>query len=78
MIRHLKIPFGVIINRDGIGYRKVEDYCQKEKISIVMKIPHSEKIANLYSKGIPFVTELPEWRQRFCTLFSDIQAEVKK
>jgi len=78
VIRHLKIPFGVIINRDGIGYSKVEDYCQKENVSIVMKIPYSEKIANLYSKGIPFVTELPEWRQRFCNLFSDIQAEVKK
>ena len=78
VIRHLKIPFGVIINRDGIGYSKVEDYCQKENVSIVMKIPYSEKIANLYSKGIPFVTELPEWRQRFCNLFSDIQSEVKK
>jgi MinD superfamily P-loop ATPase len=78
VLRHLNIPFGVIINRDGIGYKKVEDYCQKEKISILMKIPHSKKIANLYSNGIPFVTELSEWRQHFCNLFKNIQAEVTR
>jgi len=41
-----------------------------------MKIPHSEKIAYLYSKGIPFVNELPEWRIRFQNLFQRLQNEV--
>ena len=77
VIRHLYIPFGIIINRDGIGDKKVENYCRKEKIPILMKIPHSEKIAHLYSKGIPFVNEMPDWRGRFQNLFSRIQSEVK-
>jgi len=78
VLRHIKIPFGVIINRVGIGYNKVEEYCMKEKISILMRIPHSEKIANLYSNGIPFVTELSKWKQHFCNLFNIIQAEAEK
>jgi MinD superfamily P-loop ATPase len=78
MIRYLKIPFGIIINRDGIGDAKVEEYCHKEKIPILMKIPHSKKIAHLYSKGIPFIHKLPGWKQRFCNFYSKIQAEVER
>jgi len=76
VVRHLYIPFGVIINRDGVGDKKVEMYCQKEKIPILMKIPHSEEIANLYSIGIPFVKKLTGWHERFTELFRWIQEEV--
>jgi len=76
VVRHLYIPFGVIINRDGVGDKKVELYCQNEKIPVLMKIPHSEEIARLYSKGISFVNELPDWRDNFQNLFSRIQSEV--
>ncbi len=77
VVRHLYIPFGVIINRDGVGDKKVEMYCQTEKIPILMKIPHSEEIANLYSIGIPFVKKLPEWHEKFTELFRRIQGEVR-
>ena len=77
VVRHLYIPFGVIINRDGVGDKKVEMYCQTEKIPILMKIPHSEEIANLYSMGIPFVKKLPEWHEKFTELFRRIQEEVR-
>ena len=77
VVRHLYIPFGVIINRDGVGDKKVEMYCQTEKIPILMKIPHSEEIANLYSIGIPFVKKLPEWHEKFTELFRRIQEEVR-
>ena len=74
--RHLNIPFGVIINREGIGDKKVEEYCYKEKIQILLRIPQSKKIANLYSNGIPFVHELPKWKHQFQDLFHRIQSEV--
>jgi len=76
VVRHLYIPFGVIINRDGVGDKKVELYCQNKKIPVLMKILHSEEIAQLYSKGISFVNELPDWRDNFQNLFSRIQSEV--
>ena len=78
VVRHLNIPFGVIINRDGVGDKKAELYCQREKIPVLMKIPHSKEIAQLYSKGIPFVRELSIWREEFIKLFKKISEEVEK
>ena len=76
MVRSQKIPFGVIINRDGIGDDRVEKYCESERIRILMKIPHDNKIAKLYSKGIPFVNEITEWRAKFQNLFKIIRESI--
>ncbi len=78
VVRLMNIPFGVIINRDGIGDEKAEQYCREEGIAILMKIPYSREIAYLYSKGIPFTDELPEWHDKFQNLFQQIKKEVDK
>ena len=78
VVRHLNIPFGVIINRDGIGDKEVEFYCQNEKIPVIMKIPESKKTARLYSKGIALVSEDHEWYEKFGSVFNRIQEEVRK
>jgi MinD superfamily P-loop ATPase len=77
VVRHLSIPFGVVINRDGIGDERVEVYCQKENIPVLLKIPEREKIALLYSKGIALVKEAYEWHEMFGLVFNRIRAEVK-
>ena len=48
--KDLGIPFGVIINRDGIGNSEVEDYCNQNNIKIVAKFPYDMNIAKSYSK----------------------------
>ena len=78
VVRYLNIPFGIIINRDGIGDKQVETYCKNENIPILLKIPEKKKIAYLYSKGIALVSESYEWREMFCQVFNLIQEEVKK
>ncbi|HER45652.1 MAG TPA: (4Fe-4S)-binding protein [Thermoplasmatales archaeon] len=78
VVRHLSIPFGVIINRDGIGDERVEVYCQKENIPVLLKIPERKKIALLYSKGIALVKEAYEWHEMFGLVFNRIREEVKK
>ena len=78
VVRHMGIPFGVIINRDGIGDQRVEVYCQKEQIPVLLKIPERQKIALLYSKGIALVKEAHEWHEMFNLVFRRIQDEVKK
>jgi len=75
-VRHLYVPFGVIINRDGIGDKEVENYCRVEKIPILMKIPQSEDIAHMYSRGEPFVTSSTHWKQQFQQLWQRIQEEA--
>jgi MinD superfamily P-loop ATPase len=50
-IRKLKIDFGVVINRFGIGDNGVEDYCNLEEIQIIGKIAYDKQIAFHYSNG---------------------------
>ena len=78
VVRHLYVPFGVVINRDGIGDKKVETYCKEENISVLMNIPERKKIAHLYSKGIALANESHEWHEMFGLVFNRIQEEVKK
>jgi len=73
VLKKLDVPHGVIINREGIGDERVEEYCKKNGIQILMKIPHDRRIAELYSKGVPFVLEMPEWKEKFGKLYEAIK-----
>lgn len=73
LVRKLQIPCGVIINRSGVGDEKVEQYCQEQGIPILLKIPLDRNIATLYSKGIPLIAGMPEWRRVFVALFQNIE-----
>jgi len=76
VVKELRVPFGVIVNRAGIGDDGIIKYCQKHAITILMEIPFSRRIAELYSKGIPFVQEMPEWIGRFRDLYYHIEKVV--
>ncbi len=72
VLRKLKIPFGVIINRSDLGNEATDDYCKKENISILMRIPFKKEIAMAYSKGIPVVEAFPEYKKDFRELLDKI------
>lgn len=71
VLEDMAIPFGVVVNRAGIGDRKVYDYCNGKGIPILLEIPYERRIAELYSKGVPFSLEMKEYRERFQSLFND-------
>ena len=75
VVKELKISFGVIINRDGIGDEKVEEFCLKNKISVLLKIPYSKEIAFAYSKGTPIIQERLEYKEKFKELFDSIKTK---
>jgi len=75
-VRELHIPCGVVLNRTGIGDSKVEEYCQKEDIPILLTIPLDTEIARLYSQGIPLVEGLPQWKNSFLELFNRVKEMV--
>ncbi|MFW6150384.1 MAG: ATP-binding protein [Chloroflexota bacterium] len=72
-VRKLGIPSGVVLNRTGIGDAGVEDYCAREGIPVLLRIPLSTDIARLYSKGTALVEGLPEWKDSFVRLYGDIE-----
>lgn len=72
VVREIKIPFGVVINRMGVGDDRVHNYCRKEKIPILLEIPDDRRIAEAYSRGILMVDAIPEYRGIFEKLFTRI------
>jgi len=73
VLRKLKIPLGVVINRSDLGDKKTDEYCKNENIPILMRIPFSEEIARAYSKGHPIVEVFPEYKKDFKDLFNTIK-----
>ncbi|RLI41061.1 (4Fe-4S)-binding protein [Candidatus Bathyarchaeota archaeon] len=78
VLEKIKIPFGVVINRAEIGDRKVYEYCKEKGIPILLEIPFQRRIAELYSRGISFTAEMPEWKVRFQKLFDEIKECVNR
>ena len=73
VIKNIGIPMGVVINRAGLGDRKVYEFCEDKNITVLMEIPFSKKIAELYSQGVPFVAEMPEWKEKFLKMWDMIK-----
>jgi MinD superfamily P-loop ATPase len=70
----LHLPVGVVINRDGIGDKGVEDFCTREKLPILMRIPYQRQIAEAGAEGIPLIQAIPEYQSEFRGLFTSIKA----
>jgi len=70
--REIGVPFGVVINRDGIGDDSVEKYCVKEGIPLLAKIPNDIEIAKAYSRGTPVVKARPEYSNIFMDIIDMI------
>jgi MinD superfamily P-loop ATPase len=77
-IKELKIPCGVVINRNIDGEEKVEQYCREEGIPVLLTIPLDIEIARLYSRGITLVTGLPQWEKSFIELYGKIDGRKGK
>ena len=73
MLKKLKIPCGVVINRSTVGDRKVDEYCQRKRIPILMRIPLDKDIAIAYSKGIPIIEAEPRYKKDFLNLYYQIK-----
>ncbi|MFX0117052.1 MAG: ATP-binding protein [Candidatus Hodarchaeota archaeon] len=72
----LGIPFGIVINKAGIGDKKVQAFCRERAIPILLEVPHTRRIAELYSIGRPFVLEMQEWKAKFSDLFNRISESI--
>ena len=76
MLRKLEIPCAVVINRDGTGDNKLEEYCLSQDIPILLRIPLDIEIARLYSQGINLVEGRPQWKEAFVSLYRDIEQKL--
>jgi len=77
MVRALQLPFGVVINRAGLGDQEVILYCERHHVPVLAEIPDDRRIAERYSRGKLICEALPEYTALFEGLFEKVEAKVK-
>ncbi|MDD5456269.1 MAG: ATP-binding protein [Candidatus Margulisbacteria bacterium] len=75
VVRKLKLPLGIVINKSDLGDSTVKKYCKKEKIKLLLEIPHDIWIAESYSRG-ELITDTEKFAGIFKKLFKDIRMET--
>ena len=74
LLKDLKIPFGIVINKSLGDDKEIVDFATKNKISILGKIPFDKDIAKNYAKG----EILSHINPKYKNIFNSILDEVKK
>jgi MinD superfamily P-loop ATPase len=72
VLKELKKPFQVVINKSGNEDALIETYCQKNKIPVLSKIPMDKAIAMTYAGGQLTVSKFPEIQNRFSEMLERI------
>ncbi len=61
--------FGVVINRHGLGNNDLEEYCRKEQVNVLGRIPNMPEIAKKYSRG-ELIIDIPEIRREMFSILT--------
>jgi MinD superfamily P-loop ATPase len=67
------LALGVVVNRDGIGNDEVHEFCKRENLTVLAKIPYSTKAAEQYAAGRPLSEH-----EEFAPLFADLEAKIRE
>lgn len=71
-VRLLGIPFGVVINRDGMGDMNLRKWLAEENIELLGSIPHRREAASACSRGELLVDALPELQDNFAAVWRSV------
>jgi MinD superfamily P-loop ATPase len=77
MVRELKIPFAVIVNRSEPDETLIKPYCRQEHIDILLEVPDDRRIAEAYSRGMLMVDILPDYKSKFTGLYKTVSQKLK-
>ena len=73
MLKKLKINFGVVINKAGLGNDEIYDYLLENKITLIEEIPFNEDVAKFYSQGKIFLEESEIYAEKFKNIYRKIE-----
>ncbi|MCD6234988.1 MAG: (4Fe-4S)-binding protein [Candidatus Neomarinimicrobiota bacterium] len=76
MLRLIRRPFQVVINRHGQGDNGVETWCREEGIPVLLKIPFREDYANVIAGGGLLIEHFPRFREDIARLAKDMCRKV--
>ena len=73
MLRQLKLPFAVMINRSRPDEKMTNRYCEMENIEVIFELPDDRRIAEEYSVGQMIIQTLGEYKKPFEKLAKTIE-----
>ncbi|MDO9585348.1 MAG: hypothetical protein Q7I93_02555, partial [Syntrophales bacterium] len=73
-VRQLGIPFGVVVNRVGIGDARTYNYCMVHDIPIIGEIRDDRRVAEAYSRGELLIDALPHLQEEFLGIMTRAMA----
>ncbi|MFP4687360.1 MAG: P-loop NTPase, partial [bacterium] len=77
MLKDLKVPGGVVVNRsEKEPDREILQLCRENNLPLLMEIPFKRKIASAYSTGKPIVKVFPEYKKIFQDIFNQIKGVI--
>lgn len=77
LLRKLDFPFGVVINRGGMGGDDCLNlYLHKENIPVLATLPHTREAARAYSEGRLLIDSIPEFEDRFARIWEQVSTKA--
>lgn len=74
LLRDMKIPFGIVINKYEDDENIIKEYCIKENIEILGTLPFDKKIAQSYAKGEIIADVLPKYQENFENILKKVKS----
>jgi MinD superfamily P-loop ATPase len=78
MVRGLRLPLGVVINRADLGNGELRQYCARSQIAVLGEIPDDRTVAEAYSRGELACKAVPGYQERFETLLAKVVEAAEK
>jgi len=72
--REMGIPSGVIINRENGSYPPLDQFCDKHRLPVLLRIPFEREIAEGIAQGKGLVEIRSMYQSRLQDVFSQINA----
>lgn len=77
LVRLMRKPWGVVINREDGAYPPLEEFCMRNAIPILGRIPYSKKLAGLCAAGQIACTSDEETGHLFARLLYAVREEAE-
>lgn len=75
VLKELQKPFGVIVNRAGLGDDKLYHYLDANNIELLADIPFDRQVAHTYSSGNLITDQSSKYKELFLHLYNTIKKQ---
>lgn len=78
IIKEMGIPAGIVINRDGIGDSRMDEFLSQNHLPVLLRVPFDKMLATGIAAGKSLIDVFPEYRLCLLTLFQQISDRINE